>query len=139
MEDRATPEVGKRRKGIMRPPRPHMTHFELPGNLFSDLSLPTPAPENLTAEKETLSVKVHRSSVLLSPFRCSQVIHEHSMFRREVTKGTLCKEAVREVQGTVTHRTERGQDMVSLVVWSSTHHKGPSTGPRPRTALLVPA
>lgn len=90
MEDRATPEVGKRRKGIMRPPRPHMTHFELPGNLFSDLSLPTPAPENLTEEKETLSVKVYRSSVLLSPFRCSQVLHEHSMFRREVTKGTCC-------------------------------------------------
>lgn len=96
----------------MRPPRPYMTHFELPENLFSDLSLPTPAPENLTEEKGILSVKVYRSSVLLSPFRCSQVLHEHSMFRREVTMGTLCKEAVREEQGTVTHRTEREQIQV---------------------------
>lgn len=31
------------------------------------------------------------------------------------------------------------QDMVSPLAWSSTHHSGPSTGPRPRITLLAPA
>lgn len=52
----------------MRPPRPHVTHFKFPENLFSDLSLPTPALEDLTEESRhcLARYKLHQSSCLLA-------------------------------------------------------------------------